>query len=72
MNWVAILLALAPVIVFFLLLALRRTPEEESRVYSDSGGDHEAITSLWSVPGPLQVYRELSLPAYSVYWEVYA
>ena len=42
-------------------------PQERSRVYSDSGGDHEAMASLWSVPGPLQVYRELPLPTYSVY-----
>jgi hypothetical protein len=42
-------------------------PQEKSRVYSDSGGDHEAYASLWSAPGPSQVYRELPLPAYSVY-----
>ena len=42
-------------------------PQEEVRVYSESGGDHEAMASLGSVPGPLRVYRELPLPPYSVY-----
>lgn len=47
-------------------------PQEASRVYSDSaclrrqGGDHEAEASLWSVPGLLQAYHELPLPAYSI------
>ena len=42
-------------------------PQEASRVYSDSGDDHEATASLWSVPGPLLVYRELPLPACLIY-----
>jgi hypothetical protein len=42
-------------------------PQEKSRVYPGSGGDHGAMAPLWSVPGPSQVYRELAPLVSSVY-----
>jgi len=35
--------------------------QERSRVYPGSGGDHRAMASEWSAPGPPILYRELAL-----------